>query len=494
MFAALSWLLDLDQGHAASSSSTSSTNSCSDSSDSVAGAEETQRATCTAYARAGGGLMAELHIASATAAAALSGSASEASASPPSAVYFSPRRLEESFADLEARKATLFATSPCREPPEDGGLVLRSRVGRGGTPAWSASPSPPKIVPLWSLRSYANDAVSFSPIPSPAPAPESATVATSRSASHEDERLLLVSESVILSASLSSPSGGARFAPAERVEIAKNGSSSSTTDARAAMPTRLSRILDWDKEVHSRRQASPPPGLGASQGEHAARDSTLAHERGGQIADVELEEARFVQRAMKAAWMASRPSHTPLREPRASAVARVDPSNPFLDTAIGGCDGAVPGYSIEYMQPPPRAWGAVRLAGAWGDGATATPSGAHDSMEDALRRRSTELLPDSAPATVHRNSNARGGDDRPHPLPLTSASAGVTLTEFSFAEGMRGTPAQGDADVMHLANGLVTVVLMDADDPHPQAGQSSPPLTHPLAMQVTAPSWAVQPR
>ncbi|KAG5483605.1 hypothetical protein CUR178_08272 [Leishmania enriettii] len=492
MFAALSWLLDLDQGRAASSSSTPSTNSCSDSSDSVTGAEETQPATCTAFARAGGGLMTELHIASATAAAALSGSTSEAAASTPGAVYFSPRRLEESFADLEARKATLFATSPCRESPEDGGPVLRSRVGRGGTPAWSASPSPPKVVPLWSLRSYTNDTVSFSPIPSPAPAPESATVATSPSALHEDERLLLVSEGVILSASLSSPSGGARFAPAERVEIAKN-SSSSTTDARAAMPTRLSRIIDWDKEVHSRRQASPPPGLGASQDEHAAHDSTLAHERGRQIADVELEEARFVQRAMKAAWMASRPSHTPLREPLASAVARVDPSNPFLDTAIGGCDGAVPGYSIEYMQPPPRAWGAVRLSDAYGDGATATPSGAHDFMEDALRRRSTELLPDSAPATAHRNSNARG-DDRPHPLPLTCASAGATLTEFSFAEGMRGTPAQGDADVVHLANGLVTVVLMDADDPHPQAGQSSPPPTHLLAMQVAAPPWAAQPR
>ncbi|TPP43120.1 hypothetical protein CGC21_9865 [Leishmania donovani] len=377
MFAALSWLLDLDQGHAASSSSTSSRSSYSGSLDADAGVETNPAATHTTFSDAGGQLLAELHISS-VAAATLSRSASEAAAPPRGAVYSSPRHLEESFADLEARKAELFAPSPCQDPAEDAGLGMSSLAERGGTPA---SPLSRKIVPLGSLRAYANETVSLSPIASPAPAPVPATVATSLAPAYEDERLLLVSEGVMLSARLSSPSRGGPRAAAERAEIANNnGSATGAIGAGVAAPTQRSRILEWDGEVHVRPQASPPPGL-----------------------------TRLVRGAMKAAFMVSTTPHAPTLGTAALAPAAVPlhPSNPFLGTTVGARDAAVRGYSIECI---------------------------HD------------------------------------------------------------TPAQEDSGVVYLANGLVTVTSIDVDDLHRQAEQSSPPLTHPLAAQLTTPSRTKQPQ
>ncbi|CAJ1987008.1 hypothetical protein conserved [Leishmania donovani] len=406
MFAALSWLLDLDQGHAASSSSTSSRSSYSGSLDADAGVETNPAATHTTFSDAGGQLLAELHISS-VAAATLSRSASEAAAPPRGAVYSSPRHLEESFADLEARKAEFFAPSPCQDPAEDAGLGMSSLAERGGTPA---SPLSRKIVPLGSLRAYANETVSLSPIASPAPAPVPATVATSLAPAYEDERLLLVREGVMLSARLSSPSRGGPRAAAERAEIANNnGSATGAIGAGVAAPTQRSRILEWDGEVHVRPQASPPPGLSANRGERAARSGTEAQERRKQIADAEPREARLVRGAMKAAFMVSTTPHTPTLGTAALAPAAVPlhPSNPFLGTTVGARDAAVRGYSIECI---------------------------HD------------------------------------------------------------TPAQEDSGVVYLANGLVTVTSIDVDDLHRQAEQSSPPLTHPLAAQLTTPSRTKQPQ
>ncbi|TPP44242.1 hypothetical protein CGC20_23825 [Leishmania donovani] len=371
MFAALSWLLDLDQGHAASSSSTSSRSSYSGSLDADAGVETNPAATHTTFSDAGGQLLAELHISS-VAAATLSRSASEAAAPPRGAVYSSPRHLEESFADLEARKAEFFAPSPCQDPAEDAGLGMSSLAERGGTPA---SPLSRKIVPLGSLRAYANETVSLSPIASPAPAPVPATVATSLAPAYEDERLLLVREGVMLSARLSSPSRGGPRAAAERAEIANNnGSATGAIGAGVAAPTQRSRILEWDGEVHVRPQAT-----------------------------------RLVRGAMKAAFMVSTTPHTPTLGTAALAPAAVPlhPSNPFLGTTVGARDAAVRGYSIECI---------------------------HD------------------------------------------------------------TPAQEDSGVVYLANGLVTVTSIDVDDLHRQAEQSSPPLTHPLAAQLTTPSRTKQPQ
>ncbi|KAG5484478.1 hypothetical protein LSCM1_07848 [Leishmania martiniquensis] len=463
MLAALSWLLDLDQSQGEPSSSTGSD---SDSSDSVAGSEKTEPANPTTFASAGEHLVAELQLASLSEAAALPSGASEAASSPRGAVYSSPRYLKGSFADLDARRAVLFAPSPCRGPPWDGDLAPGPRAEREETPARPATrPPPPKIIPLWGLRSYTSDAVSLSPILSPAPAPASATVATSPSGSQEDEQPLWVSEGAMLSACLSSLSYSARCAAGESAGAARHRSATRATGARAAMPTKLSRILHWDQEVYSRRLASPPPGVGSHQDERAPHDSTEAQKRGAQVSEAGPEEARFVQRAMRAAWMAARPSHTPLLEACASAAARLDTSNPFLDTAAGGRDEVVPGHSIEYMQPPPRARGAVHLAATWEHGATVTLSGAHDSMEGTLLRRTPELLCECAPATALSKCDARGDDDdRPDTPTLTAASAGAAR-----AEGMRGTPAQEDVRVVHVADGLVSVMLTDAGDPHRQA-------------------------
>ncbi|CAG9570447.1 hypothetical protein LMJF_12_0405 [Leishmania major strain Friedlin] len=405
MFAALSWLLDLDQGHAASSSSTSSCSSYSGSLDADAGVETDPAANHTTFSDAGGQLLAELHISS-VAAATLSRSASEAAAPPRGAVYSSARHLEESFADLEARKAEFFAPSPCQEPAEDAGLGLSSLTERGGTPV---SPLSCKIVPLGSLCAYANETVSLSPIASPVPAPVSATVATLLAPTHEDERLLLVSEGVMLSARLSSPSRGGPRAAAERAKITNNdGSATGAMGAGVAAPTQRSRILDWDREMHARPQASPPPGLSANRGERAVRSGTGVQERSEQIADAEPGEARLVRGAMKAAFMLSTPPHTPALGAAAFAPAAVPlhPSPPFLGTTVGARDAAVPGYSIERI---------------------------HD------------------------------------------------------------TPAQEDSGVVYLADGLATVTSMDVGDLHRQAEQSSPPLTHPLAAQLTTPSHTKQP-
>ncbi|SYZ63738.1 hypothetical_protein (plasmid) [Leishmania braziliensis MHOM/BR/75/M2904] len=342
MLTALFWLLDLDQGHSASSSSMSSTSSCSCSSDADPGIETNQPATHTTFASVGGHFMTELHISS-VAAATLSSSASEAASPPHGAVYDSPRYLEGFFADLDARKATLFASPPCQKPAGDVDLALDSLVGRGETLGSSASP---KIVPLGSLRSYANEAVSLSPIPSPAPVPVPETVATSSYATYEGERLLFVNEGVMLSTRLSSPGRGAPRAGVERVDIANHRPVTSTTGARMAVPTQKSRIFEWDEEVRSRRQASPPPGPGANRDEGAARDGTEAQERGERVADAECEEARLVQRAMKAALMVSTSPHAP-------TVVHLHPSNPFLDPAVNSSDETVPGYFIEGMCSTP---------------------------------------------------------------------------------------------------------------------------------------------
>ncbi|CBZ24632.1 hypothetical protein LMXM_12_0405 [Leishmania mexicana MHOM/GT/2001/U1103] len=387
MLAALLWLLDLDHGHAASSSSTSSRSSDSGSLDADAGVETNPTATHTTFSGADGQLLAELRISS-VAAATLSGSASEAAAPPRGAVCASPRHLEESFADLEARKAEFFAPPPCPEPAGDVGLGLSSLAGRCWRPASPAPPLSPKIIPLGSLRTYPNATVSLSPIPSPVPAPLSATVVTSLAPAPEDERLLLVREGVMLSARLPSPNRGGSRAAGEGAEIANNGSATGAIGAGVAEPPRQFRILEWDEEVHARPQASPPLGLSANRGERAARSGTEAQERRQQIADAEPGEVRLVHGAMKTAFMASTPPHTP-----ALGAAALAPA-------------AVPGYSIECI---------------------------HD------------------------------------------------------------TPAQEDSGVVHLANGLVTVTSMDVGDLHRQAEQSSPPLTHPLAAPMTAPSRTKQP-
>ncbi|GET86778.1 hypothetical protein LtaPh_1204200 [Leishmania tarentolae] len=401
MLAALSWLLDLDQGQAASSSSTSPRSSRSGRSDADAGAEADPATTHTTFSGAGGQLLAELYISSA--AATLSGSASESATSPHGAVY-SPQHLEESFADLEARKADFFAPAPCQEPAEDSGLGLSSLAGQRTTPALPLSL---KTLSLGSLHTHANEIARLSPIPSPDSVPVCTTGATSLASTHEDERLLLASEGVMLSTRLCSPKCNGPCAAAERAEIANNCSAMGSTGVGVVVPPQKTRILEWDEEVHAGLQASLPLGLRADLGERAACSGTEAQERREQMADAEPEEVPLVHGALKAAFTVSTPPHVPALDVAALAPAAVPlrPSNPFLGITVGNRDAPVPCYS----------------------------------------------------------------------------------------ECIHDTPAQEDSGVVHLANGLVTVTPMDADDLHQQAEQSSPLLPHSLAAQLTAPTRTKQP-
>ncbi|KAG5509840.1 hypothetical protein JKF63_07485 [Porcisia hertigi] len=454
MFAALSWLLDLDEGRSASSSSTCSRDSHCDSSGSDADGKVDQPATRTTYSDAGGHVQVELNIASVMG-AALVGSPSEAAPFPSSTVYSSPppRQVEDSFADLDARKVTLFASSSCEEPVYGVGPLADLLEGQGVAPASSASPSSLKTLPQWSLRGYANEAVSLSPIASPAHASESTTaVCTTPSARHEAQRPLLVREGVTLSACLSSPDRGTPCAAAEREEAVPRGWVSSANEAG------------------SRRQAGALQGFSASRGEHTARDGIEGQENDHWVPDAKSKEVQLVRRAMRVALMAST---------RPCAPADVPPhqSNPFFEITAGA---AVSDDSTRCArwQPQPelslsvaRASELVPLACAAG-----APNGAPAFMGGALRQRSAEELLNTAAAAPHNEDDARGGEDSRSTSPLTCASVGTALRDSHLVKSMQDTPTRDDLDVVHLANGLVTVTCMNSHQCH-QKDPPSPLLT-----------------
>ncbi|KAK7202247.1 hypothetical protein NESM_000295500 [Novymonas esmeraldas] len=288
MFAALSWLLDLDQGRS-TTSSTSGSRSGSSATASEAG-EASQPAPFAAVGRASGRPVAELQLVSHVGATA-------PSRGPSPTRSRSPRRrpLAQSFADLDARKATFFAPPACGESADDVVHRLADLAGYGATGTAASS--------QWGLRRYTSDAVRLSPIPTPPPAREEAEA--------EAEAALWVVSG-----------DGAGRSPCR------------SPPHRGATPTRQSRILEWDEEVRLRRRRRLPagPSPGRSGGVSSSSSSSSSEAEVPDVGDGAVAAATA---------------------PALPAVVRLHPSNPFLDAAAAAArDGAVP--AVECEQPPLR--------------------------------------------------------------------------------------------------------------------------------------------
>ncbi|KPI83768.1 hypothetical protein ABL78_7184 [Leptomonas seymouri] len=197
MFAALSWLLDIDPARSSSSSETDSASyrhrrsSSSDTDTSSTGASQAV-VPRTTFTDARGEAVAVLQVNT----AAASRDPMQA-LSPPAPV---PRRNGQPenifFADLHARSSAYFPSADTHEEDFTHSIVL------------------PRTVPVWSLSNYTSEAVSIAPLPSPAyeQAPTNLSTALDSLAEHgtptavlapavtSAERTLWASDGVVLSA------------------------------------------------------------------------------------------------------------------------------------------------------------------------------------------------------------------------------------------------------------------------------------------------------
>lgn len=495
MFAALSWLLDLDQGrHAASTSSSSRTNSSTSNSRSRSGSASTSASDAHARAQAarnpraaaartftgrGGQPVAELRVATALPA--------DPAATPRRPMYGSPRLSDESFADLAARKASFFGPEPTPTPgrlddvsAHEGSAQWSNGQGRSASAVpTSASPGALRTVPLWSLSAYATEAVSLSPIPSPAPPPEpqvctsvfasaapspaAANLTTECSAETVGERVLLQREGVQLSACFGS--AHRTSPPRQLADTTITAAAAHTTRSRRTttgtalaptpapdgedgavdrlQPTPEARILAWDAEVRARRASSlPPSGQHEGEGEATATPGLVSHS--GTAATAEAE-ALLVQRAMKAALLVATPTQATeqtappvdLAAAPVPAVVRLHPSNPFLASAPVGFADTDRGSS--------------------GGGGS---DSARQLEGTAQARLSEEQLPAASLAPVWSESGEETRTDVHAFMADALRRRSAELMRGPGPAAVRHADADAGAGVLRLGDGLISVTPM----------------------------------